>query len=57
VPARSAAAAADAASLASTDPASTGGLLEALVSGELGRAPKLPRAWVDAARAFRMSQV
>jgi hypothetical protein len=52
----SAAAADDAASLAASDPASTGGLLEALLSGELGRTPKLPRAWVDAARAFRMSQ-
>ena len=57
VPALSAAAADDAASQASSIPASTGGLLEALLAGELGRAPKLPRAWVDAARAFRMSQV
>jgi hypothetical protein len=57
VPALSAAAADDAATLAASDPASTGGLLEALLSGELGRAPKLPRAWVDAAQAFRMAQV
>jgi hypothetical protein len=57
VPALSVADADDAESLAASDPASTGGLLEALLSGELGRAPKLPRVWVDAARAFRMSQV
>jgi hypothetical protein len=56
VPVVSAAGAEDAAGLATTDPASTGGLLEALLARDLGATPHLPRAWADAARAFRVSQ-
>jgi hypothetical protein len=46
----------DAAAAAASDPASTGGLLEALVAGDLGRTPALPTAWVRAARTFRLAQ-
>ena len=49
----SAGAAEDAAALAAADPASTGGLLEALLAGDLGTRPALPDAWAEAARAFR----
>ena len=51
----SAGAAEDAAALAAADPASTGGLLEALLAGDLGMRPALPEAWAEAARAFRLS--
>ncbi len=56
VPVLSGSDAADAARLAATDPGSTGGLLEALVGGDLGATPRLPDAWADAARAFRREQ-
>ncbi len=44
--------AAFASSLATNDPASTGGLLDALTGGVFGPAPRLPVAWERAARAF-----
>ena len=56
VPILSPAAAAGAAESAAADPASTGGLIEALLAGDLGATPPLPRAWADAARTFRLSQ-
>ena len=51
----SARAAEDAAALSAADPASTGGLLEALLGGDLGPRPALPDAWAEPARAFRPS--
>jgi hypothetical protein len=48
--------AADAEAAAASDPGSTGGLIQALVAGDLGHTPRLPSAWVRAARTFRLAQ-